>query len=64
MATAYSMTTRAPGPSLLIIEKQQDLWDEQQPALESVVTIKQCLLPSWALTTASEALKEPHGVTD
>ena len=59
MATAYSMTTRAPDPSLLIIEKQQDLWDEQQPALESTVTIKQRL--AWALTTASEALKEPHG---
>ena len=43
MATAYSMTTRASGPSLLIIEKQQDLWDEQQFALRSIVAIKRCL---------------------
>ena len=39
MATAYSMTTRASGPSLPIIEKQQGLWDEQQIGLRSIVTI-------------------------
>ena len=43
MPTAYPMTPRASGPSLLIIEKQQNLWDEQQFSLRSIVAIKQCL---------------------
>ena len=37
----YFMATMASGPSLPIIEKQQGLWDEQQSALRSIVTIKQ-----------------------
>ena len=43
MVTAYLLTTRASGPSLPIIEKQQGLWDEQQSGLGSIVTMKQCL---------------------
>ena len=49
------MTTRTSGPSLLIIEKQQGLWDEQQSALKSIVAIKQCL---HELTAASTAVTE------
>ena len=36
------MTTRASGPSLLIIEKQQCQWGQLQPAFMSIVTFKQC----------------------
>ena len=40
MATASPMTARASGPSLLIIKKQQDQWDQQQTALMYIMTIK------------------------
>ena len=43
MTTASPMTSRASGPSLLIIEKQQGQWDQQQTALMYNMTIKQCL---------------------
>ena len=42
MSTASPMTTRAPGPLDLIIEKQQGQWDYQQTAFMSIVIIKRC----------------------
>ena len=42
MTTASPMTTRAPGPLDLIIEKQQGQWDYQQTASMSIAIIKRC----------------------
>ena len=57
MATAYPLTTRASGPSVLIIEKQQGQWDQQYPVLKSI-DCKLQTVASCALATASTAVME------